>query len=397
MELAVISNFQVDYMFNKPKWSSAAKSEKVTDAAKHFHFDGLIDEEDFAREIGWIRQGARAVVASAVREGNAEKVLNTLGIVLHAMQDLYTHTNVANVDWTPWVGTRVAIVEELPDDIWQSPVHALFSNLGSPENPYKKNWPTNAEERPHEWPRHRSGGMVCGANDDIVKCGVNHDTAARRHYLRSIEMATRATTWWAREFQRWVGDDVFWKKVTTFSAGFTSDCRVKMTACAKAAGSWGMTANTDKTKLVSWALSGEGCEWHWQDKRWADVILEMVKLADPKVAHSPNRPARDIARIDSFVGTFSVVVGSEHGEMTLERVPHGESVTGKLTIGKSEIVVFGIVDGDAIEFSKPGTPRTNQKVRGKAYLVGAPHKMFAGFLWWKQGDVPTGFFATRTK
>ena len=94
--------------------------DKAVNVTRYYHFDGLADAAAVAREIAWLDEQAQAVVRRAAKRKRVAPIVYALGIVLHAVQDFYSHSNFADVDWRPLAGTRVVTLDTLPNHVWAS-------------------------------------------------------------------------------------------------------------------------------------------------------------------------------------------------------------------------------------------------------------------------------------
>ncbi len=339
--LAQISNYQVDYMQNKPKWASNDKNDKITDTSDHFHFQGYPNAVAIADGLAWLERASKAVLAEAKQEGSAEKVLNVLGITLHMIQDLYTHSNIPETDWTPLLGFPMITVESLPSEVWMHSSIDLHTDQGD----------SPASLRPN-WQRHCSGGQVCSSlkpgpfkNCDD-SCGINHDSAVRRRYLKSVLMATRATTVWALRYREWLNDEGLWKKVLNFSDEFVDGCVGKEVVTSKAGGGYGRTVAEDKDKVLVWALSGPQCEWDWQDTRWGNIFLKMDTI------RTQGKKKPDGSQRAKFVGTYAIVLGDRSGTLTLIPALQAHTLSGVLKLEGDGCngTVEGAVNGGELDF-----------------------------------------------
>lgn len=200
IDRAHIANYQVDYKSNKPPATQFGKGEVVTRKAAYFHFDDLMTAWDVKRNLAWLDLAGRRMAEQAKEANDPGQALDGLGIALHALQDLYSHSNFADKDWPSLVGERVVTFDDVPEDLWMSPALAnvyapkqttmlgIFSGnasaglYGTPAHPEAPSWPEHGPD------------SVCAVSPE---CGINHDSVFRRDALTSQEMAILATKQWA--------------------------------------------------------------------------------------------------------------------------------------------------------------------------------------------------------
>lgn len=431
IQAVAVANFQVDYMVNKP--TSAQLSPKTTLITKYFHFDDLDTARAIDREFAWMEQGARVAVQRAAARNDPERIVNALGIVLHAVQDFYSHSNFADVDWVPLTGQRVTTWDDVPVDLRFAPLGGAWFTAdraigekrgvvgGNAASAHINKTPLSQPG----WPGHGDSYVKCDRAQNGVACGLNHDGVPRRGNLTSMLIAARASGQWADKFRGWVNNPALWQRVTSFSGGYVKDCYERMQAAASAANQWGWDASqggaTTALRMLG-ALASEGCEWDWQDNRWASVLHEMyletvterIKIPTfdgqgrpPRIVEYPSdRPEFTMpappAPFDpaAFVGSYAVTWGASTGTLQLTR--SGDLVQGTLTLaGATLSLVPARPQGSALDLTVqlPAPMDQHQASRppvtsGRVHLMTKTRDALAGFL--RNGDgVPNGFVAQR--
>lgn len=418
---ARVANFQVDYMVNQKsvQRTGGQKEYRAHSVAPYFHFDDLKTHDDVNRDFAWLEQSARTYVTG---NKNPESILNALGIVLHAVQDFYSHSTVADRELMEVTARRLVMFEDLADDFARSHRSTMvWANI-----PFTPSWPAidragiytgNSEADLYGfgtavgWPGHGNGGKVCEKAESAVECGLNHDGVPRRGHLTAMLSAAEATRQWARKFEGWVADAAVWASVKNYSSSAVPGCIERARQTSEAAGAWGYPQSLDKTDFLDWAATGAGCNWDFQD-RWSDTLLAMflatvpvnVQLtvgtdpitAAPIKAPWPNlptfqMPVRPAVPTADMIGTYNVTWGDRVGTLNLTAV--GDSIGGSLTIEgvtrtltplKSDGPKITIVAGD-LEAAK---------LKGDVHFFTATKNGVAGFLRDING-VANGFYATK--
>ena len=410
IKYAQISNYQVDHWTNFPVVPVVVVSGLPFDAnspaiarAQSFHFDDLPDAAWVVREFAWHEKAAKHAVerAMAARPRKPGDVLTALGITLHATQDFYAHSTMADVDWTRWLGKPIVIVETLPDDIRLNPKLKIRTGVATPEdfhallvgaagqpagcrgaNPPNGCWPRHFKELDATTP------TQCAGDQTIEICGVNKDAYQRRRHFIAREMAAASTAHWARKYEGWVNDAAFWAQVKTYQHDATEGCWDRAHASSAYAGQWG------KWKLVNRlgvASESAGCDGSWQDDTFNGVFYDMHDHVDPnELRIVPKIASRGAVAAGSFVGTYDTSWGSLHGVLTLRT--DGDYRTGTWVIGNAaaKAVRRAKPNGNAFDVAIDNGPT------GRIFLNGA--NGLAGFIRLQTDDQrPTGFSAIKRR
>lgn len=399
------SNFQTDYMVNQQFVQRLfdTTAYRAHNAAKYFHFDDLPNHDAVARELAWVEKAAKSVVAGSK---NPATILNALGIVLHAVQDFYSHSSIADREWFRFTGTRTVVFEDLADDFSRS---SLASNMWAAVAGDRTGILTgNAEAALYsfpdapDWPGHANHATLCERGESAVDCGLNHDHVPRRGHLAALLSASEASRLWARKFEGWVNDPVVWASVKNYSSSAIPDCLKRAHETSEAAGTWSYPGTKSDSALISWAATGTGCDGDWQD-RWNDTIVAMYLAANPKnipigtvsgvTVTWPNTtefamPARPAISLLDVSGVYKFTWGARTGLLSLT-VADGK-VSGSISFdGITHALSPSVPSGPKIDLRS-----TSGAISGTVHFFTQSRNAVAGFL--RDGTaVPNGFFGVK--
>jgi len=391
-----ISNYQVDYVANYPEQVAPAVLRRgVASASMRFHFDSLFEADRIDGEFAWMESAAQSVVENAARAGDIRRIITALGITLHAIQDFYSHSNMADQDWRRWADRRIVLWDELPDEVRTSPLLALKTGKTSGIHPAPPDRPPCDPRRgiaKNCWPIHGEP-VSCLPGETPERCGLNHDAHTRRHALTAMQMAALATFTWSEKFRGWVGNAALWKRVRFFSGNFdVGSCWRRATEGSAAAHKYGtprFDANgrpraEDKSRIVK-ASAAYRCSMLWQDGPWADAMLAL----DEHYQGNRTSPAwRDRARPHPqaavFSGTYEATFGAHKGELKIQFGPTG---VGSLTLDGHARPVSAFFDGRSARVFA-------HDLEGRLYFIPGPKPALSGWLRNRSG-VPDGFHALK--
>ncbi|MBI3072195.1 MAG: hypothetical protein HYY84_08750 [Deltaproteobacteria bacterium] len=445
--LVNLSNGQVDIIVNVPESVAEyhpliPENLKATRYARYFHFDSLRDAKRIAYDAAWLERGAKAALADAVRDNDPTKILNTLGIVLHAVQDIYTHSNFSATarndadvatrrasTFVSWLGRAFPTWDEIPEDIWGSPALGLQSGR-YPGVPPSDDHGEKRAERAHSfqkpdgfvWPYHSEHQHNRCRTDLPVDCGLHKDNVGRPRHLTALLMAARATADWTRKFQKWVNDENLWNRVKGWGErewrgaqdlvlGSLANNRGK----AIGAGVWTWAVERSMASSAAGVIIASDLGFSYSERwanNWSSALFRMKDAADPWACDQATirRDGRTTAgsncweadrfgladRRAAFVGTYQVLHGNINATLTLSSAPGAGKVTGSLRFGNDgPWKVTGEVFNHRLNFNIEKKQETTRA--GVVYLIvrrDHPTEL-AGFLRNSVG-VPKGFSATRT-
>lgn len=382
--------------------------------AQYFHVLGLRDARTIAHDLTWLENAGKKYAREARDASDPERLLITMGLVFHAIQDLYTHSNMPDLDWNRWVGQPFATFDELPEDIWGNPKFTLPRGNEPPRKLVGAFSPPDrhgAHTNSREWPRHGKGHMECPTYPDGVECGMNHDSAKRNRHLNAVMMAWRASEIWIEKFKSWVGNERFWQRAQSYSnSDEARECEDWARALSIGSHSFGWSKEPwDSKAIAAFAVSGWGC----MDLRgkMSDVLVKLYENDDTAPLRCDgNAAARrncwvskfgDASRRDRLVGTFDATWGNEQGTLRVTlRDADAAQLDGEFRAGNRVWKLRGDVHGDRWDFRRcetnhcPANSPGNNEGTGVLYDAGhgsAPKSM-AGFM--RDGSgVPNGFFA----
>jgi hypothetical protein len=387
---------------------------RIINVAKYLHADGLDSKGMIERELAWIEQALKKVVADAKAKRDHRRILSALGIASHAIQDFYSHSMFADVDWQPWEGSRLVTFEELPRDLWESPfltgrwarpddVKGLISGLPGKGSPYG-NVPVATT-----YPRHGDAWTECAAESQ-KQCSLNHDGARRRNHLGALLSASEATFDLAQRVQAMVADTSLWASVTAPGARTGVDFAIhRAQLFSMAGGQWGFERSDSKVQLAFAAMATScvpECDVYKFDGEWISTVIAMWTAAPPTNAKEPNLPEYfpprgtplfDIPQptsngVAAYVGTYDVLWGAKRG--TMELWPNGSvPLTATLTIdGKAFKQTPVLIRNGGLDLAVLDLPRTAM-LTGQLFLTAGE---LAGYL--RDGaGVPDGFAARRRR
>jgi hypothetical protein len=404
IKYAQVANYQVDFWTNHLPAATLGRNVTVIGYAQYFHFDDLPDAKWVVREFAWHENIARYAVEKAVRANRPRDVLIALGITLHATQDFYAHSTMADVDWTRWMGKPVVLFETLPDDIRLNPKLKIRTGVATPEDFHV--FLAGAAGQPAAcrganppngcWPRHFKETEAtedtpdqCSGDTRIEICGVNKDAYQRRWHFAAREMAALSTQHWANKYERWVNNAAFWARVKAYAGDEIEGCWDRAHGQSVYAGQWGRwkyatAGSTEGIGAASETLNFS-CSDTWQDETFNDVFVDMYRHVDPPTFAVPSRGA---VAATSFVGTYDIAWGSLSGVLTLRA--DGAFRTGTWVIGNAaaKTVRRAKPDGNAFDVAIDNGPT------GRIFLNGA--NGLAGFIRLSTADQrPTGFSAVK--
>jgi hypothetical protein len=192
---------------NDEKWPKS-----VLDAANRMHFDASIfDVFKVSRaQAEWERlQRATDQLLRSIKSGgggNKEiKLLSTIGIGLHSLQDFYSHSNwiekqgVAGVDGTDWSKLTVGLTPTW-FDVPKLTRDGLNVYIGGS---------SGHKDRPH-------GAWNTDGNRTMEK-GVNKDWPGRPGYADSYTTSYFATRQWVRAIRAKLADEALWNRTIRYA------------------------------------------------------------------------------------------------------------------------------------------------------------------------------------
>lgn len=417
---AQAANYYVDHMVNTKdiQFNDSSDDQKAKNISLFFHFDSLWNAARVDRELAWMERASRTMVLQAKSRRDPQAVLNVLGITLHAIQDFYSHSVFADIDWMSWRGTRIVTMDDLPRDLWENPLLQGRWAIASDEKGLLSGHAGTFYGGPPpgfpQFPGHGDAYEECTGGQSQKQCGLNHDGARRRNGLVAIMMAAEATYDVAKRFETWIADPAFWSSVVGFAdnAGVNA-AWYRAQRMSAAAGQWGYETPVSKvfqaTQLLSaWSATrcstlAPNCPMNQWERTWYPQIIGMFAAAPPGVATgggAPRQPPEgtpifEIAvpppNLAPYSGVFDVVWGAKRA--TLELSSASGRVAGTL-----------VLDGKV--WAVDATPRASgvdvRAVLGAAMLTGkvfvtGPGSDLTGFLRDAVGGVPDGFLAVRSK
>ncbi len=406
-----ISNQQVDYVVNYPTGAEMGDNDTATIQAAYFHFDDLPNPEFVRRSFVWIEKVAKASVAAD--NNDPKKILATLGIILHATQDFYGHSNFSDVDWQKLVGRPLVIYEELSDDLRLNP--ALLPAKGPAQPAFglrsgeASGWHDNhgfkrlagrddvtprCEESnpvPGCWPQHggsSKGGKSfkhCDGDEPSATCHLNRDWHMRRGHFLAMQMAAESTHYWAQRFRTWIHNEDVWSNVLTFSdEKVVSGCMYRAQILNRLVGQWGRLGTPQKGS-VFWDIAKEVCDGDWETKTWRPIFLSMHDVsADVVDVPMPSR-----GTYTGGYGTFNTRFGTKNVTFTVEKSGPGLKVSLNIDGGPKNVSVSH-VDGPGFDFT------IGKEWSGRLYGMNHSKESIAGYLRDSSGKT-NGFYGTLKK
>ncbi|NOU28397.1 MAG: hypothetical protein HOO96_10885 [Polyangiaceae bacterium] len=407
------ANYSVDHMVNLPDevLPESSNAQKGKNVAKFFHMDGLHLPGYIDREFAFIDTAMTRAVQDAKSRRDPKIILNALGIASHAIQDFYSHSNMADIDWQAWKGSRVVTLDDVPVDIWQSPwisgrwsdaadAKGLFSGMPSAGGPYGNSGIAN-------YPSHGSSTQECSASTGQHACGLNHDGGRRRNNLVAIMMAAEATYDLAERTKAKVADPSLWGQVVAPGASGGVDAVMERAqAMSMAAGQWGWEHDKSYVQIVL-AFHATGIPITW-DVAWINTLFSMW-LAAP-TAHATGGgadpfPANNVTLFglrqpapppnpSVYAAGYNTLWGAKRGGLDL--TVSGSNLVAALTLDnkvyQDPYVRVAADGGLQVKLrSSDGVVLT-----GTVYVTG-PNRDLSGFLRDGVAGVPDGFVAIKRK
>lgn len=260
--------------------------ERLIAEAERFHFDELPNAERLLVEYDWLEARAKSAALAARDANDPARLLDVMGITLHAVQDLYSHSTLVDTDLRSWVGEPTRTLDRLPESILSSRTigygslgAGLFS--GQWENvlrtaqspmPYGSNWAS------HGHPEKTCDLWLEPACSSESSGGLNHDAAQRPRHARALITAIDATREWAQRFRGWVGADFMARAANHGGADFEEDCLASAIGQSIVAGKYGY-AEGDPPKLLRVAEEQTSeCDDDYM-ARWSARLHEMGAAA----------------------------------------------------------------------------------------------------------------------
>ncbi len=405
----------------------AAQHEKLT----FFHFDLLKDAYAVEAYTAWLEKATKATLKRcATGQRRVGCIQDLLGITLHAVQDLYAHSTLANQDWFSWTGAEFGQVGEptyfsIPEEIRRSPLVNLETGEPGPELFGLDG--LNGKNGSQLLPGHGSHDTICtslvnkgSALEFYDACGYNHDSHIRPNYARAHNMAIAATNEWAQKVRGWLADEDLWKSVTTTEANFTNSCWNKYAYAASGAGYWGYPTEIRTVTVLASQL--KICSDIWEDLEWLPVVNDLLSVAghpqdyvkpDKSVSYAKvvERSGDSVVNGD-FLGTYAVNFADQTGKLTITSSTNGRA-TGKFTVdGQTDNWnVSAFVVGASFDFELRFASETTAappRYIGHAYLATHGKKSLAGTITKNyevtpnakptvlEFGIPTGFVASKS-
>ncbi|MCW2958584.1 MAG: hypothetical protein JWP18_1387, partial [Solirubrobacterales bacterium] len=192
---------------NDERWPQA-----VLDGANRTHFDSSIaDVSNVGRaEAEWdrLQRSTSQLLRSAKAAGSRNKelrVLSTLGMGLHAIQDFYSHSNwieqpgVTGADGPDWSASTVGLTPTW-FDVPKRTRDGLNVYIGDS---------TGHEDRPH-------GAWNTDGNRSVAG-GVNKDWPGRPGYTGAYTTTYFASRQWVRAVRAALGDEALWQRTLRYA------------------------------------------------------------------------------------------------------------------------------------------------------------------------------------
>ncbi len=407
------ANYNVDHMVNLPNkiLLEDGDAQKGKNVVRFFHMDGLHLTGYIDREFAFIDAAMKKAVQDAKGRRDPKIILNALGIASHAIQDFYSHSNMADIDWTAWKGSRVVTLEDVPVDMWQSPlitgrwsdpadVKGLFSGMPSAGGPYGNAGVPN-------YPAHGSSTQECSVADGQKECGLNHDGGRRRSNLVAIMMAAEATFDLAERTKTQVADPALWAQVVNPGASSAVDHQIERAqAMSMAAGQWGSERGESYVQIaIAFAATGGTTSW---DRAWTSTLFSMW-LAAP-TAHATGGganpfPANNVTLFGLrqpttppnpgiYAAGYNVVWGGRRG--SLDVAVSAPNLVGTLTIDNKIYRDTSIREAADGGLQMKLRSSDNVVLTGTLYVTGLNREL-SGFLRDGVAGVPDGFVAVKRK
>ncbi len=441
IDAVYIANFQVDYMYQK---DSAAhcwhpNPDEIGDCAgadfkdaigctdknchapghqtQYFHFDDYPTGAWIERGLIGIERAARKVALQARKQNNPRMVIDSLGIALHAIQDMYSHSSIPEQDWHAWTGSSVLPLGDVPREMWTtSQFENLYSHRTStgfdiPQNKVVENqfnmWniPAGAKPALADWPKHGPGSHACkpGENAKNESCGINHDSVLRSRHLHSLLLAIAGTRDLAQKVGVWLKDETFWQNVKSYDGGKNvAECNWRARRLSNLTGEWGYPTGAMHKFTMFLELIADDCSDNWQDNHWSSVLNTMYH----SLAEAPKHKAADPA----LSGTYAVVMGDKIGTLSLDLTktggctligvfPESTSRDGKsatLVVDGKTWTVCAVAEGLKVFFKQVvvhTSPDAPLQFEGEFTLMSKGKNTFAGFT--RMKGIPNGFWGKK--
>lgn len=407
--MAKIANYEVDLVVNLPDKAlrGPLKGLKVAKTmTRYFHFDGLWGPAEIERELGWLHAAARTVVKKAANDPtarNVRRIVHVLGIVLHAVQDFYSHSNFADVDWRRLTGRPIVTIDDLPRHLWAE--FSPRSRFATATRAEAGIFSGSASTKPYGQPPARFGGAfpghggakTCDSGMGHRDCGMNHDSVVRRGHLTALLMAIEATYRTAKKFEEWVGAAV-WKRVKSVEYAASGPCLRRAQIMSSAVGQWGYPGDESTWKLLGaladQAVHAEWCNVLWE-VQWGKDLGQLFRAAPPVKLAGTDAPAFELPReaavsASRFGGTYRLTLGDAAGSLTLAET--GGKLTGSLTLGGKTYSLSAAVSGSALSLRASATGEN--EIIATLYLTGTSALAGVGG---RAGGPPDACYAERAR
>jgi hypothetical protein len=417
------SNYTVDHMANLKDivMDEDRVPQRTKNICLYFHFDALHSSGLIEREFAFIDKGLRRIATDAKARRDPRMVLNALGIASHAVQDFYSHSNIADFDWFKWKGARIVTFDDLPRDVWESPgITDRWMDAGDVRRLLSGQSSSNVHFSAPEgnYPSHGAADKECTATTGHVVCGVNHDGAQRRNNLDAILMASEATFDLVERMKAYVGDAALWNQVQhPGESAATGVAWSRAQDESMGARQWGWESDSPNkyqvaSAFLAYQFSAFATGLLQFDGSWEDVLRTMWLEAptehaigggaDPfPAANQPTfgllQPTPATATTGApYIGGYNVLWGARRGGLDVVNGAQG-GLAATLQIENTTYQQASIRlrpdKGLEIRLSS-GAPA--RYFTGVFYLTGG-NRDLVGYLRDAATGVPDGFAATRSQ
>jgi len=233
IKIVQVENWLTDYYSSSPTISAS----KRLDLEK-LHFDNLFTSKQVANYWGWLIANLRSESQKAATANDPLRMLVTMGIGLHAVQDFYTHSN--------WVEThpRAADGPYRTDTFLSSGVSTVT--------------PTNANLFTGKYPEDRKTGpgsdtTPAGAlSHGGYSGGLNKDSSVREHWDEAYVFAYAGSHELIGLFEKWAyaARPGFWKTVGEYRIDSAENAKLGYDIRA--------------LRNMSMWIKGKGQDGHWK-------------------------------------------------------------------------------------------------------------------------------------
>jgi hypothetical protein len=203
-KMTAVGNLLIDTYSNKPEFLSALKLGPRNSECARFHFDNLLTPKDVRDNWGLLQRSAEKAFRESAKKCNCELILLQMGVILHAVQDFYSHSN-----WVEEWDNNGYKVSRIPT--WDESEKLMRTN---PNEQVAKDAVTitNSLHTGEFWANRKKVKKNVETHDDLNKDAPNSKrgiiqsqfTRVKSYHDLARTLGERATDQWEKKIESWV-------------------------------------------------------------------------------------------------------------------------------------------------------------------------------------------------